>query len=109
MAGIAALEDLEFQKQSVEHNIKWMSWFAKKLVLLNLEFQPSITNFLLIKFPNKDKYNAQEAENFLAKKGILVRGMKVYGLLDHLRVSIGNEEENLKFMRELKLFLENKL
>ena len=47
---LAALEDLEFQKRSVKHNLKWMSWFEKELRLLNLDFQSSITNFLLIKF-----------------------------------------------------------
>ncbi len=107
MAGVAALEDLEFQKKSVEHNIKWMSWFEKELDSLNLDFQPSIANFLLINFPDKYKYTARNAEMFLASKGILVRGMGVYGLSDHLRVSIGNEEENLKFIEQLKLFLEN--
>ncbi len=107
LAGIAAIEDLEFQKKAVKHNLKWMSWFEKKLQSLNLEFQKSITNFLLIKFPSNKRYNAQNAENFLASKGILVRGMQVYGLSNHLRVSIGNEEENLKFLKELKVFLEN--
>ena len=62
---------------------------------------------MLIRFPNNNRHNAQNAENFLASKGILVRGMKVYGLSNHLRVSIGNEEENLKFIKELKAFLEN--
>ena len=107
MAGVAAIEDLEFQNKSIEHNLKWMSWLKNELQLLNLDFQPSITNFLLIKFPNNNKHNAQNAENFLASKGILVRGMKVYGLLDHLRVSIGNETENFRFVEELKTFLEN--
>ena len=79
----------------------------KELQSLNLDFQSSITNFLLIKFPNNNRHNAQNAENFLASKGILVRGMKVYGLSDHLRVSIGNEIENLRFIEELKTFLEN--
>ena len=104
MAGIAALEDLDFQKKSIQHNLKWMSWFEKELKALNLDFQRSITNFLLIKFPIDNKYNAQKAENFLAKKGILVRGMKVYGLPNHLRVSIGTEDENIKFVNELKTF-----
>ena len=107
MAGVAAIEDLEFQNKSIEHNLKWMSWLKNELQLLNLDFQPSITNFLLIKFPNNNKHNAQNAENFLASKGILVRGMKVYGLSDYLRVSIGNETENLRFIQELKIFLEN--
>ena len=104
-AGVAALEDLDFQKKSVQHNLKWMSWLEKELKLLNLDFQRSITNFLLIKCPIDSKYNAQKAENFLAKKGILVRGMKVYGLSNYLRVSIGTKEENIKFINELKTFL----
>ena len=107
MAGIAAIEDLEFQNKSVQHNLKWMSWFENELKSINLEFQPSIANFLLIKFPNNNRYNAQNAENFLASKGILVRGMKVYGLSNHLRVSIGRESENFKFIKELKKFLAN--
>ena len=107
MAGVAALEDIVFQKKSLQHNLKWMSWFEKELQSLNLDFQRSITNFLLIKFPSEIKYNAQNAENFLASKGILVRGMKVYGLPNHLRISIGNEQENLKLIKELKTFFEN--
>ena len=104
-AGVAALEDLEFQKRSVQHNIKWMAWFEKELKSLNLDFERSITNFLLIKFPIENEHNAENAESFLASRGILVRGMKVYGLSNYLRVSIGNKDENIKFVNELKVFL----
>ena len=65
-----------------------------------------LTNFLLIKFTSKNKYSAENAEKFLASRGILVRGMKVYGLPNHLRVSIGTDYENIKFVEELKTFLE---
>ena len=65
------------------------------------------TNFLLVKFPDTKKHNATNAEKFLADRGILVRGMKVYGLPNHLRISIGNEKENIVLIRELKSFLEN--
>ena len=84
-----------------------MSWFEKELQSLNLDFQSSITNFLLIKFPSDQKHNAQNAENYLSSKGILVRGMKVYGLSNYLRVSIGTQEENFEFLNKLKSFLEN--
>ena len=107
MAGVAAIKDLEFQNKSVQHNLKWMLWFEDELKSINLEFQTSITNFLLIKFPNDKRHNAKNAEIFLASKGILVRGMKVYGLPNHLRVSIGKESENFKFMEVLKAFLAN--
>ena len=87
LAGTAAIQDREFQKKSVEHNIKWMRWLEKELKILNLSFQTSITNFLLIKFSNITKYNAKNAEIFLANRGILVRGMSVYNLPSYLRVS----------------------
>jgi histidinol-phosphate aminotransferase len=106
IAGIAAVEDTNFQKKSVIHNFEWMSWLEKQLKLLNLSFQKSLTNFLLIKFPNENKYNAQNAETFLAQKGILVRGMSVYKLSSHLRVSIGTKKENIALINELKIFLE---
>ena len=84
-----------------------MSWLEKELKSIKLEFQPSLTNFLLIKFPDTEKFNAHNAEIFLANHGILVRGMSVYGLSNYLRVSIGTEEENITLIKKLKIFLEN--
>ena len=107
LAGTAAINDIDFQNKSIEHNIKWMSWLEKELKKLNLSFQTSVTNFLLIKFSNETKFNAQSAEKFLASRGILVRGMSVYNLPSYLRVSLGTEEENRILIKELKSFLEN--
>ena len=107
LAGTAAINDIDFQNKSIEHNIKWMSWLEKELKKLNLSFQTSVTNFLLIKFSNETKFNAQSAEKFLASRGILVRGMSVYNLPSYLRVSLGTEEENRTLIKELKSFLEN--
>ena len=107
LAGTAAINDIDFQNKSIEHNIKWMSWLEKELKKLNLSFQKSATNFLLIKFSNETQFNAQSAEKFLASRGILVRGMSVYNLPSYLRVSLGTEEENRTLIKELKSFLEN--
>ena len=107
LAGTAAINDIDFQNKSIEHNIKWMSWLEKELKKLNLSFQTSATNFLLIKFSNETQFNAQSAEKFLASRGILVRGMAVYNLPSCLRVSLGTEEENITLIKELKSFLEN--
>ena len=107
LAGTAAINDIDFQNRSIEHNIKWMNWLEKELKKLNLSFQKSVTNFLLIKFSNETQFNAQSAEKFLASRGILVRGMSVYNLPSYLRVSLGTEEENMTLIKELKSFLEN--
>ena len=61
----------------------------------------------MAKFPNDVPNSAQNAVKFLAEKGILVRGMNAYGLPNYLRVSIGNEEENITFIKQLKNFLDN--
>ena len=37
---------------------------------------------------------AAEAEQFLAARGILVRGLKPYGIADGLRITIGLEAHN---------------
>ena len=106
LAGTAAINDIDFQNRSIEHNIKWMDWLEKELKKLNLSFQTSVTNFLLIKFSNETQFNAQSAEKFLASRGILVRGMSVYNLPSYLRISLGTEEENMTLIKELKRFLE---
>ena len=107
LAGTAAINDIDFQNRSIEHNIKWMDWLEKELKKLNLSYQTSVTNFLLIKFSNENQFNAQSVEKFLASRGILVRGMSVYNLPSYLRISLGTEEENMTLIKELKSFLEN--
>ena len=75
-----------------------------RVPLSNFQFG-EISPSLILRTDSKVYSNsAQKVENFLAKKGILVRGMKVYGLSNHLRVSIGTEDENIKFVNELKTF-----
>ncbi len=41
----------------------------------------------------------------LLQKGIIVRPLANYGMVDHLRVSIGLEEENSQFLQALSQVL----
>ena len=107
IAGKAAIEDINFQLKSIEHNINWMAWIKKELKKIGLTYQSSVTNFLLIKFPCEKQKTAENAEIFLAKRGILVRNMSGYNLPSYLRVSLGTEEENMIFIKELKSFIDN--
>ena len=105
-AGIAAIEDKDFQKKSFNFNKKYMKWFEKELKKLNILYQKSATNFILIKFPILKNKDAKTAEVFLSKEGILVRSMKPYNLEEYIRVSLGTAEENKIFINRLKKFLE---
>ena len=64
---------------------------------MGLEFIPSKGNFICVDFeqPADDIYQA------LLKAGVIVRPLANYGMPNHLRVSIGQEFENTRFINEL--------
>jgi histidinol-phosphate aminotransferase len=89
VAGIAALNDQEFIKQSKAHNTKWRNWLATELEKLGYKVYPSQGNFLLVEFGN-----AAAVDDHLRDQGIIVRRMEGYGLPTTLRITIGKENEN---------------
>ena len=79
----------------------------KRIKKFKFIFSNICNKLFAYKIFSETKYNAKNAEKFLANRGILVRGMSVYNLPSYLRVSLGTEEENVTFIKELKSFLEN--
>lgn len=91
-AGAAALADEAFVKAVKAHNDHWMPWLAERLTTAGLHVVPSVGNFLLVRFPEGD-LNADAAYDYMAARGIIVRKMGAYRLHDHLRITVGTEEE----------------
>ena len=104
-AAIAALDDVEFQRRSVEHVDRWRAWLTQQIGGLGLEIVPSQANFVLVGFPKTPGRTAPEAEAWLARRGLIVRGVSNYGLPDHLRITIGLEEHNRALIDALAEFL----
>jgi histidinol-phosphate aminotransferase len=104
-AAIAALADEEFQARSLAHVERWRAWLTQQLGGLGLEVVPPSANFVLIGFPRSGGRIAAEAEAFLARKGLILRGVAGYGLPDHLRLTIGLEEQNRAVVDALSEFL----
>ena len=63
-----------------------------------------VVNFLLVNF-DKVKINSSRVFKLLAKAGILVRKMDVYGIKNSLRITIGKSEENRKLISKMKRIL----
>jgi histidinol-phosphate aminotransferase len=103
-AGVAALEDLEFQDRARAHNDRLLPWFAGECARLGLETLPSVGNFLLVKFPKEGK-TAAAANDFLMSRAIIPRMVANYGLPEFLRVTIGTEDEMKKVVAALEAFL----
>jgi histidinol-phosphate aminotransferase len=104
-AAVAALGDEDFQQRSRDLVWRWRPWVTQQLGGLGLEVMPSQTNFVLAGFPREGGRTARAAEDFLAGRGILVRGLTNYRLPDHLRITIGLEEHNRAVVDALAAFL----
>lgn len=106
LAAVAALDDAAFQKASIDLVEQWRPWLTQQLGGVGLEVVgPSATNFVLVGFPTRPGKTAADAEAFLARRGLLVRAVALYGLPDHLRVTIGLEAHNRALVDALAEFM----
>jgi len=104
-AAVAALGDDEFQARSLAHVERWRPWLSQQLGGLGLPVVPSGANFVLVEFPKTPGKTAPEAEAFLARRGLIVRGVANYGLPGHLRITIGLEAHNRALVEALAEFM----
>jgi histidinol-phosphate aminotransferase len=104
-AGIAALNDREHVEHTLEHNEKWLRWTSDELEKLGLRVTPSVGNFILIHFPQDDRYSAARADEYLTARGYLLRRVAGYGFPNALRMTIGLEEANRGVAAALAEFL----
>lgn len=107
-AGIAAIEDVEHQERSREHNTRWLAWLTEEIGKLGLKVTPSIANFLLIHFPETKGRTARDADDFLTARGLILRYVAAYKLPHALRLSVGTEEANRLVVAALKEFMDGK-
>lgn len=97
IAAITALNDHEFLKQTYEMNKAGKHYISSEFDQLGIEYVPSYTNFILFKIAD-----ASKVTQALLSKGVIVRPVAGDGLPNHLRVSIGTEKENQRFITALK-------
>ncbi|MDX2083130.1 MAG: histidinol-phosphate transaminase [Rickettsiales bacterium] len=98
IGAIAALQDEEFFIKSKNHNSKWLKIFFEKLVQnKNIIAHPSVANFILLDFGSLE--NCKKANQKFLNNGVILREMQAYGLENCLRMTIGNEEENLRVLK----------
>jgi histidinol-phosphate aminotransferase len=99
-AAKAALDDHLFIADSYELNRRGMVQLVEGLKRLGLEHIPSHGNFVTFGVPDGAVVNQK-----LLKQGVIVRPIGGYGLPNHLRVTIGLESENARFLDALAVAL----
>ena len=103
--GLAALDDKEFLKKTRQLVLAGKDFIYKELARMGLGFLPSVANFILVD-TGRDSLEVFKA---MLKFGVIVRDMKQYGLKDFIRVTIGTQKENERFIRVLRKVLKEKI
>jgi histidinol-phosphate aminotransferase len=101
-AALAAIEDQEHIRKSVQSNKKEKRYFYEMLERENLSFFPSEGNFVTLNL----KMNAQEIFQKLMREGVVVRPLEMYDMPNAIRVTVGTRPQIKKFVQSIKKVFE---
>ena len=96
-AALAALDDVEHVRKSLEVNRQGLEYLQNEFKRLGLDCVPSQGNFILVRVGK-----GQEVFNQLLAQGVIVRPMGGYRFPEHVRVTVGTMAENQKFVEALQ-------
>jgi len=100
VGALAALDDDEHVRRTLAANRAGMAYLTRAFTGLGLEHVPSAANFVLVRVG--DGARVYEA---LLRRGVIVRPVAVYGFPGHVRVTVGTEAENARFVEALRAVL----
>jgi histidinol-phosphate aminotransferase len=95
VAALAALDDKDHERRTLEINAEGAEYLSRELQRLGVRVWPTDANFLLAE-TGPDTYLR------LLQEGVIVRPLQGFGLTEHVRVSIGLPEENRRFIEALR-------
>jgi len=96
-AALAALDDAEHVRRSVESNRAGLRQLGEGLAALGVSYVPSAGNFLLVDLGA----DARPIAEALLKRGVIVRPMAWMGFPNAIRATVGTREESDKFLGAL--------
>ena len=96
-AAVPALDDSDFVRASRELNFRGMAVLSEGFKRLELPYIPSRGNFVTVRVGD-----GAEIYQRLLSRGVIVRPVGAYGLPEHLRVTIGTDAENARFLDALE-------
>ncbi|MGZ3690245.1 MAG: histidinol-phosphate transaminase [Pseudobdellovibrio sp.] len=101
VAGIAALGDTEYIKNSQKTVWEGLDFFYRELNRLGLKYYPSQANFVLFDL----KRDSEVVHKNLLKKGLILRPVQNYGFKTLMRITVGLPEENKKAIQAIEKML----
>lgn len=87
--GEAAVRDQAWVKKCREENTRLRAWLAEALAEHGVASDTSTANFILARFASQDE--AEACDDYLKARGLIVRRTTGYGLVNCLRITVGDE------------------
>ena len=97
-AAEAALDDQPFVERSRRLNSAGLRQLAGAFDGMGLKYIPSVGNFICVDLER----DGGEVYQALLRRGVIVRPVANYDLPRHIRVTVGSEEENRRFLQALQ-------
>lgn len=97
-AAIASLDDIEHVAKSVAINNAGKLFLQKTFTEMGLEFIPTMGNFISVNV----KQNGLALYEKMLRKGVIVRPVENYDMPEYLRITIGTQQQNERFVAALK-------
>ncbi len=97
VGAVAALSDIAHVRSSRELNKRGLGYLSKRLSDLGYKVIPSQANFVTFKTSNQ----AKVIYDGLLRRGIIVRHLASFGMPEYIRVTVGLDEHNERFINEL--------
>ena len=99
VAGPAALADREWLRDCVAQTIAGRDLLTRRLTELGFAVVPSQANFVLVDVGE----DAEELWERLLRRGVIIRPATGWGLTEHIRVTVGTQVQNERFLEALRL------
>lgn len=100
-AATAALDDVEHLQRARAINANGMQQLVAGFKSLQLDFIPSVGNFICV-----DVGEGAVVYEKLLREGVIVRPVANYAMPEYLRVTVGLEQENHRFLEALQKVLD---
>lgn len=97
VGALTALEDEEYYQQTLKRTAKGIEFLQQKVDELGCKSYPTQTNFFLIDV----KGNADKLYQAMLYEGVIVRSMSAYGYENFIRITVGTENENNRFLKAM--------
>lgn len=102
VGAMAAIGDVQHVKNSQQVNSEGKKYLYAEFGKMNLDYVPTDANYIFVDVGQ----DCQQVFKGLLKEGVIVRTGDIFGYPTFIRVTVGTQEENTRFINSLKKILE---